>query len=238
MKVKKAYFLIILFPLLFSCPELYGQKDAQDTFTNPLLPSGADPWVTYKDGFYYYTHTQGDRLTIWKARDITNLKNAESKTVWTAPETGLDSEHIWALEIHFLNGKWYIYYAADDGNNANHRMWVLENSAAYPLTGTWVDKGKLDLPEGEWAIDATIFKNKGKLYVVWSGWEGSENISQDLYIASMSNPHTTDSERIRISRPDNDWEKTTFTRSDGTPGPVVNEGPVVLKRKGKLFLVW
>lgn len=238
MESRKAFYLLIFYLFFFSSTSLYSQVEPEETFTNPLLPSGADPWVTYKDGYYYYTHTQGNRLTIWKTKDITDLKSADSKTVWKAPETGLNSKNIWAPEIHFLNGKWYIYYAADDGNNANHRMWVLENSAEDPLTGTWIDRGKLNLPEDEWAIDATIFENKGKLYVVWSGWEGNENISQDLYIASLRNPYTPDSERVMISQPDNEWEKTTFTRSDGTPGPVVNEGPVVLKRDGKLFLVY
>src|SRR5690606_27503107 len=27
-----------------------------DTFTNPLLSSGPDPWVLQKDGVYYYMH--------------------------------------------------------------------------------------------------------------------------------------------------------------------------------------
>lgn len=35
-----------------------------ETFTNPLLPSGADPWCVYKDGFYYYTHTTQDNITL------------------------------------------------------------------------------------------------------------------------------------------------------------------------------
>ena len=34
----------------------------------PLLPSGPDPWVTQRDGFYYYMHTQGDRISLWKTR--------------------------------------------------------------------------------------------------------------------------------------------------------------------------
>jgi hypothetical protein len=39
---------------------------AEDTFTNPLLPSGADPWVTSVHGFYYYINTTGVNLTLWK----------------------------------------------------------------------------------------------------------------------------------------------------------------------------
>jgi GH43 family beta-xylosidase len=74
---------------------LYAQEP--DTFSNPLLDSGADPWVIYKDGFYYYTHTQGNRVTLWKTRSVTNLREAESKDVWKPPQQGPNSKAIWAL---------------------------------------------------------------------------------------------------------------------------------------------
>ena len=56
------------------------------TFTNPLFTSGADPWIIYKDGFYYYTNTSGSRLFIRKARNLDELKSSESVTIWTPPE--------------------------------------------------------------------------------------------------------------------------------------------------------
>ena len=40
---------------------------------NPLLTSGPDPWVTYRDGSYYFMHTTGNGLTIWKTRHIADL---------------------------------------------------------------------------------------------------------------------------------------------------------------------
>ncbi len=61
---------------------------AQQTFTNPLLPSGADPWCTYKDGYYYYTNTTGGDITIWKTKNISDLAEAEKKIVWTPPSKG------------------------------------------------------------------------------------------------------------------------------------------------------
>src|SRR4051812_24223401 len=80
------------------------------TFTNPLLPAGADPWCVYKDGYYYYTHTTGINITIWKTRSIAALKDAERKVVFNPPATGPYSKEIWAPEIHFVKGKWYIYF--------------------------------------------------------------------------------------------------------------------------------
>ena len=58
---------------------------ASDTFHNPLLPSGADPWVIQHNGMYYYTNTTGGDLTLWATADVTDLANARKKVVWTPP---------------------------------------------------------------------------------------------------------------------------------------------------------
>src|SRR4051812_40036657 len=103
------------------------------TFTNPLLPSGADPYSFYKDGYYYYTHTTGNRLELWKTRNLAELKDAPHQTIWTPPANTAWSKEIWAPEVMFLQGKWYAYFAADDGENRHHRMYVLENASADPF---------------------------------------------------------------------------------------------------------
>jgi GH43 family beta-xylosidase len=108
---------------------------ANGVFTNPLLDSGADPWVIYDRGYYYYTHTMGDRLQIWKTKDITQLRHAATKVVWRAPATGPNSASIWAPELHRQNGKWYLYFTGADRahDDDDHRhQFVLENAAADP----------------------------------------------------------------------------------------------------------
>src|SRR3954471_9357928 len=100
------------------------------TFTNPVLTKGPDPWVIQKDSFYYVTHTFGNRIAVYQTKKMSELSNAPVTTIWSPPSTGAYSKDIWAPEIHLLQGKWYAYFAADDGNNANHRMYVLENSSA------------------------------------------------------------------------------------------------------------
>ncbi len=213
-----------------------------ETFTNPLLQSGADPWAIYRDGYYYYMHTTGRNLTIWKTRSLPDLNRAEKKVVWTPPATGPYSKGIWAPELHFLQGKWYIYFAADDGRNANHRLWVLENDSADPLRGDWVMKGKLADPSDKWAIDGSVFEHRGRLYLVWSGWEGDSNGRQDIYIAPLKNPWTVDGSRVMISTPEHPWEKVGDLGEDRDPDDPphvdVNEGPQILNRNGKLFLIY
>ena len=130
----------VLFFLLLSLPCF-----AQTTFTNPLLPSGADPWSIYKDGYYYYTNSLGDRIDIWKTKSLADLKTADRKTIWVPPVGTAYSKEIWAPEIHFIQGKWYVYFAADDGKNDNHRLYVLENASPNPLEGEWVLKEKFQM---------------------------------------------------------------------------------------------
>ena len=67
--------------LIFSCCFVIDVTAQQSkTFTNPLLPAGADPWCIYKNGFYYYTHTTGKNITVWKTKSIASLKTAKKKT--------------------------------------------------------------------------------------------------------------------------------------------------------------
>lgn len=212
---------------------------AQRSFTNPLLPSGADPWVIFKNGFYYYTHTTGRNLTIWKTKNIAELNIAEHKTVWTPPDSTSYSKQIWAPELHFIDGVWYLYFAADDGQNKNHRIYVIENNSPDPMQGRWTFRGKVADKTDKWAIDASVFKYRGRLYMAWSGWEGDENGRQDIYMARMKNPWTIEGERVRLSSPRFEWERKGKLNSPGEPPAVyVNEGPQVLTHKKKLFLIY
>jgi GH43 family beta-xylosidase len=176
--------------------------------------------------------TLGDRLSIYQTPKITELSTATVTTIYTPPTGTAYSKELWAPEIHYLQGKWYVYFAADDGDNKNHRMYVIENAAATPTAGTWTFKGKIADPTDKWAIDGSVFDYNGQLYFIWSGWEGDTNIQQNIYVAKMSNPWTIEGNRVLISSPTYNWEKV------GAP-PAVNEGPEAIKNPaGQLFLTY
>ena len=235
MSVNKTWFAYIL--ILFSA--FVQAQDSARTFTNPLLPSGADPFSFYKDGFYYYTHTTGNRIVLWKTKSIATLKTAEQKTIYTPPPGTNYSKNVWAPEIHYIDGKWYAYFAADDGHNKNHRMYVVENASPDPMQGEWILKGKVADPSDKWAIDGDVFIYRGKLYMIWSGWRGDEDGQQNIYIAKMKNPWTIDGHRVQISTSDFDWEKIGDIKEANTLRHVdVNEGPQVLRNGEKLFVVY
>ena len=236
------YLYVLIISISFSCgkgdspvPQGPRPPDTPATvtdFKNPLLPSGPDPWVFQKDTNYYYTNTTGYNLILYKTNKMSSLGKTGPKTIWSPPSSTAYSQNIWAPEIHLLNNKWYMYFAADDGNNKNHRIYVVENTSGDPLNGTWTFKGKIADQTDKWAIDATIMEYKSQLYMLWSGWQGDTDIQQDIFIAKMSDPMTISSERVKISSPTYEWEKV------GSP-PFVNEGPQVLKNPaGDIFLTF
>ncbi|WP_162915448.1 family 43 glycosylhydrolase [Paraflavitalea soli] len=198
-------------------------------FFNPIMTGGPDPWVIRKNGIYYYTYTQGSKLVILETKNLSELASARRYDVWTPPAGQPYSKNVWAPELHEINGKWYFYFAGDDGNNANHRMYVVENSSPTPVEGTWQMKGKVADPTDQWAIDGTILQHNGQLYMIWSGGNAGAP-PQNIYIATMSNPWTISGEKVMIATPNYDWEK------NGNP---INEGPqVLINPQGRVFVIY
>src|SRR5215210_5176972 len=66
---------------------------AANTFSNPLLSTGFDPWVIRKDSFYYYTETLGNKIALWKTKTMSRLDFSAPQTIWTKPSSGHNSEN-------------------------------------------------------------------------------------------------------------------------------------------------
>lgn len=212
------------------------------TFTNPVA-DGADPWVIRWGASYYFCqasgNTGGNGITVGRSETLT--RPGDPVTVWTAPDSGWNRSQIWAPELHRIGGRWYIYYAAGRSGPPfiHQRSGVLQSVSDDPL-GPYIDKGVLrtgsdpqDATGAVWAIDVTVSQINGKLYAAWSGWEenaATDKTSQHLYLAEMSNPWTISSQRVKISSPDQPWERG---------GPLdLNEGPQFLKGPGGVFIIY
>ncbi|MFN2169263.1 MAG: family 43 glycosylhydrolase, partial [Anaerolineae bacterium] len=157
----------------------------EQTFTNPIVDRGQDPWVIRWRGAYYFCQSRRNRVYVTRSEGLLGIGRRPGSAVWR-PERGTEWSHeLWAPELHYLRGRWYIYVAADDGDNANHRMYVLEGTTQDP-EDPFVLKGRIAAPTDRWAIDGTVLQMPDqRLYFIWSGWEGSENVAQHLYIAPM-----------------------------------------------------
>ena len=211
-------------------PRGHAQQKPAGTFRNPLRTDGPDPWVTRHEGYYYYTSTTGRNLTLWKTKNLSAVKDAPAAVVWTPPATGPNSRDIWAPELHRLDGRWYLYYTATDQANPgdDHRyVFVLENPAADPTTGTWTDKGRMNTRYT--GLDGSVFEQGGKRYFLYSAYVGPQSV---LAIAPLQNPWTLQADKeVIIARPTFDWEKGG--------GRQILEGPEFLPGKqGQLLVVY
>lgn len=201
-------------------------------YPNPLIEQRADPYMyKHSDGYYYFTgsYPEYDRIVLRRAKTIEGLANAEEKVIWEKHESGIMSEHIWAPELHYIDGKWYIHFAAGEKEDVwAIRPYVLECEAENPLEGEWVEKGQINTAFQSFSLDATTFEHKGKRYLVWAQKVENDSIS-NLYIAEMSNPWTIKGEQVLLSTPEYEWERAGF---------YVNEGPAMLRRNGKVFIAY
>ncbi len=195
---------------------------------NPIHEGGCDPWVYLHEGSYYYCYSRGRGISVAKMSSLHTLV-PKGTAVFDPPKWTEYSEELWAPELHYLNGEWYIYVAASDGYSSNHRMFVLKGTSQNPR-GRYEMVGQITDPSNKWAIDGTVMELNGELYFLWSGWEGDKDGKQNLYIAHMSDPCTIDSQRVMISTPEYNWETVEW--------PDVNEGPTVLQHGGKTFVVY
>jgi GH43 family beta-xylosidase len=184
--------------------------------------------MIFHGGYYYYSESRHQRqIFIRRSRTIDAIGQDPGVCVWTAPPQGGNSDNVWAPELHLIDGKWFIYYAADDGHNENHRMWVLESEGANPQ-GRYRCRGALDT--GGWAIDGTVLTlADARKYLVWSGWPGHCNGQQNIYIAAMAGPVAISGARVLIAAPDQAWERVAMP---------ICEGPQILKRNGDVFIVY
>ena len=205
----------------------------------PFIEQRADPYVVrHTDGNYYFTASVPayDKIVLRKSATLEGLKDAPETTIWTKHESGEMSRHIWAPEMHYLQGKWYIYFAAGEQENMwKIRPFVLECEGQDPMTDKWIEKGKIQRSDDDiysfdaFSLDSTVFEHKGKLYYVWAEKVSVGIQISNLYIAEMETPTKMKTAQVLLTTTDYDWERVDIW---------VNEGPSVLKHDGKIFLTY
>lgn len=227
--MKSFHFLLLIHVFALFTNQCFSQEIH---FDNPIAKQRADPWVFKSDdGMYYLIATvpEYDRIVIRKANTINGLKDAKETEVWHKHDKGAMSYHIWAPELHRIDGKWYIYFAAGEAEDIwKIRMWVLSNPSDDPMKGEWKEEGQIKTQRESFSLDATTFEHNGKRYLIWA-----QNVRQGdntaLVISEMKNPTTVTGPEVVITEPQFDWERVKYH---------VNEGPAVIQRNGKIFVTY
>jgi GH43 family beta-xylosidase len=190
---------------------------------------------------YYYVRSHDRRIWVARSPRLSDVITAPAKAIWSAPDTGWNRTNIWAPEMHFIDGRWYVYYAAGRAGPpfTSQHAGVLQSADADPL-GRWVDHGMIYTGDSvgtgggdRWSIDMTVGRIAGRDYAVWSGWStpaATDKTPQQLYIAPLENPWTIATNRVLLSAPDQSWER----------GPELDlqEGPQFLRRGGDVFVLY
>ena len=208
-------------------------------YNRPLIEQRADPYVMKaENGSYYFTASVPayDRIVLRCSDSIRGLASAPEKTVWTMHRSGEMSKHIWAPELHFLDGGWYIYFAAGRAEDIwAIRPYVLHCTGKDPMSDAWEECGPMQCAEEDefsfraFSLDATVFENKGKHFMIWAEKVGVGKQISNLYIAELESPTRLKTVQVLLVTPDYDWERIGFW---------VAEGPAVLKHEGKLFMTY
>ena len=142
-----------------------------------------DPVIT-KEGDVFYLFSTGRGIKVFSSRDLTNWK-AEKRVFDTTPDwvnrTISNFNHdIWAPDISYHNGKYYLFYAVSSFGTNNSAIGIATNETLDPLAKNykWEDRGKIlqSIPgETNWnAIDPNLIKDSlGDIYLSFgSFWEG------------------------------------------------------------------
>ncbi|WP_246068536.1 family 43 glycosylhydrolase [Microbulbifer harenosus] len=201
-------------------------------YPNPLVPRRADPWMLrYRDHYYFIaTAPEYDRIELRRADTIAGITAAEPEVLWRKHTTGPMSEHIWAPELHRIDGAWYIYFAAGEAENPwKIRMYALRNPAENPLHGEWEEMGTIATPVDSFSLDATSFAHNGKRYLVWAQYDTQNDLGSQLLMAELESPTKIREPVVTLSTPTFDWE---------IQGHKVNEGPAVLQKDGRIFITY
>ncbi|KAL4930252.1 glycoside hydrolase family 43 protein [Aspergillus undulatus] len=194
-------------------------------WTNPIRnPGGSDPFIAYSGGYYYLLTTEWDNVQISRSTTIEGLKTASSKVIYS-DTTSSRCCNIWAPEVHYLGGRWYVYFTAGNGDNLDgQRLHVLAGGSTPWDTYTYA--GQLTT---EWSIDASVLRfNSWGNFLMYSCFH--DVTYQSICLQQLNSDYTSLSGSIYvISQPTLPFE------THGTP---VNEGPVALYFNGVTYIIY
>ncbi|PPK93143.1 GH43 family beta-xylosidase [Kineococcus xinjiangensis] len=201
---------------------------------NVVVEQRADPAVIrHSDGYYYMTASVPDykRLELRRSTTLQGLGSAATSTVFTAPSTGPLSGWIWAPDVRFHDGAWYLYFSASPSNATfDQRLYYMKNTSANPMTGTWSAPQRMYTHVESFQLDPATFELGGRRYFTWAQKDPNSGDNSHVFIARMTSPTTIDRNTVAtIARPTYAWER------EGYP---VAEGPQTIIRNGRVFIAY
>lgn len=197
-----------------------------------------DP-VMIKDGNIYYLFCTGMGVSVFTSTDLKDWK--PSKPVFEkAPEWAVKiipgfKGHIWAPDIVYHHGRYYLYYSVSAFGKNTSCIGVATNTTLNPEDKNykWVDHGKViqSVPGRDlWnAIDPNVaFDEKQQPWMVFgSFWSGIKLVKLDSSMVSVAQPE----EWHPVSKRPRDYKT-----ADESPEPGAVEAPFIFKHSDYYYL--
>jgi beta-xylosidase len=201
-----------------------------------------DP-VMIKESNVFHIFCTGQGISHYTSTDMVHWEKAaqvfDQKPVWVDQVVTDFKNHIWAPDIVFHNGVYFLYYSVSAFGKNTSAIGVTTNVTLDPLSPyyQWQDKGIVvqSLPYRDlWnAIDPNIsFDEKGQAWMAFgSFWEGMKMVKLDSNLKSIAHSQ----EWHTIAR-----RNRTATLDDADPGDAYIEAPFIFKKNGfyYLFVSW
>lgn len=208
--------------MLLCCSGTNPSKRSKEDVAPQRIPL-ADPYILLHEGIYYAYGTFAENgIAAWTSTNLKSWKRAKG----LAPEDLVMHRRdvwgnywFWAPEVYHRNGKFYLYYSAEE-----HICAAVSDS---PL-GPFRQEVKQPMIADEKCIDNTLFvDDDGRAYMFFDRFNDGLNIwmvelNDDWVTPKMETLHPC----IHVSQP---WEEIW---------PRVNEGAFVIKHDGCYHMIY
>lgn len=214
----------------------YQEELPEPLYHNPVIQrSFADPFVLKFDGAYFAYCTgrwdDGRVFGVLRSPDLVNW--AEVGGAMAEPDD--PQPFFWAPEVIYRNGTFYLYYST-----GNEKLMHLRVATSDRPDGRFKDAG-VRLTKEDFAIDAHVFiDDDGQRYLFYAtDFLDHTHIGTGIVVDRMLDWFTLAGEARPVVRAKYDWQVYDPARREkgGVRWHTV-EGPFVLRRKGRYFLMF
>src|SRR5690554_1379222 len=215
--MKKYWYLLFIGVsiIVLSCKSVDKTEETVHHYTHISL---GDPFIMlYEDQYYAYGTQAEDGIVVYTSDDLEVWEKAPALALHKDNSYG--EKWFWAPEVYYVNGKFYMYYSAEE------HMCVATSDS--PL-GPFVQDVQQPMLPGEKTIDNTLFiDDDGTPYLFFDRFNDGLNIwvaelEDDLKTIRKETLHPC----IHVSQ---EWEEVW---------PRVNEGAFVIKHNGTYYMTY
>lgn len=197
-----------------------------------------DP-VLAKDGNTYYLFCTGMGISVFSSSDLQHWQKEkpvfDSPPVWAEKAVAGFKGHIWAPDIAFHNGLYYLYYSVSAFGKNTSCIGVATNKTLDPKSPEykWTDHGKVieSIPGRDlWnAIDPNLaWDDQHQPWLAFgSFWSGIKLVKLHNDLSTIANPQ----EWYTIAKSNRDYKT-----DDANGGDAAIEAPFIFKKNNYYYL--